>query len=278
MNGARLITSDPELSAAVGELAARAGLHLSVHQQLDPTADPAAAVLTLAGVDQLSAFGEHLALLGQAIIVSAGTSSVPAHSSGGGSPVLQVPRDEQQLVPLFEDAAAPVLDRLRAAGYRIGFTDRSQRRVGYVTPLAVTDRRRHPGQAVYVNGGRFACGDAAPGLATVVQRSNFRSLHRRFPDVWTDTVARDVTELGAFVTDLPADAVDTLCSLTDPEVILDEADHRAVHDEDICASWADVAALDVSSPLRPAGAGRSGILPCPRWSLSCGKKSLRPPA
>jgi hypothetical protein len=263
VTGARLITGDLKLAAAVGELAARAGLPLSVHQQPDPTADQAAAALTLVGADELSTFGEPSALLGQVLIVRAGASSVTAHAGGDGSSVLQLPRDRQQLVRLFEDTAAPVLNRLRAAGYRIGFTDRSRRRAGYVTPLAVTDRRLHARQAVYVNGGRVACGDAAPGLTDVVQRSNFRSLHRRFPHVWTDTVARDVTELGAFVTDLPADAVDTLCSLTGPEVVLDEADHRALRNEDIGESWADVTGLDVCSPLRAARTGRSGALPRP---------------
>ncbi|MEU8661605.1 hypothetical protein [Actinoplanes philippinensis] len=253
MNGAVLTTTDPGITTAVRELAIRAGLPLSVHQPHEPTAARRkTATLIIVGADQITALGEQTASPDRTIIVAAGTSPVTASQAAAGQPVLRLPQDEKQIVRLFEDTAAPVLDRLRATGCRIGFTDLRHRRSGYVPPLAVTDWRRHPGQAVYVNCGQLACGDADIGLAHMVRRSNFRSLHRRFPAAWTDTVADDLTELGAFVADLPAAAIDALCSLADRETILDTDDHRAVHADDIVESWALEAAFDVYSRLPPA--------------------------
>jgi hypothetical protein len=251
VNGALLITTDPDITTAVRELAIRAGLPLNVHQQHDPMAKQNTALIVV-GADQVATISEQPASPDRTIIVAAGTSPVTADRAAAGQPTLRLPQDEQQIFRLFEDTAVPVLDRLRAAGCRIGFTDPRHRRSGYVPPLEVTDWRRHPGQAVYVNCGQLACGDADSGLAHVVRRSNFRSLHRRFPAAWTDTVADDLTELGAFVADLPAAAIDALCSLTSPETVLDADDHRAVREDDIVESWALGAAFDVYSRLPPA--------------------------
>ncbi|WP_436528304.1 hypothetical protein [Actinoplanes sp. HUAS TT8] len=233
-------------------MATVAGLHLSVRQQHDPAAGRSTAALTLIGTDQLTAIGQHPAPSAAVIIAGTGMSPASAETAGRALPVIWLPRNKQRLIRLFDDTAAPVIERLRAAGYRLGFADPPRRQAGYVTPLTVTDWRRHPEQAVYVNCGRVACGDASPGLAHVVQRSNFRSLHRRFPDVWTDTVARDVTELGAFVADLPAAAIDALSALPGPQAILDNDDHQALRTEDIAESWTGLASIDVHSQLRPA--------------------------
>jgi hypothetical protein len=252
VSGAVLITGDPDITTAVRELTIRAGLPLSVHQQHDLMAKRDTSALIVVGADQVTAIGEQPVSPNQMIIVAAGTSPVTADQAVSGQAVLRLPDDEQHVVRLFEDTAAPVLNRLRAAGCRIGFTGPHHRRSGYVPPLEVTDWRRDPGQGIYVNCGQLACGDADIGLAHLVRRSNFRSLHRRFPAVWTDTVADDLTELGAFVADLPAAAIDALCSLTDRETVLDADDQRAVHEDDIIESWALGAAFDVYSRLPPA--------------------------
>ncbi|MFC7530179.1 hypothetical protein [Actinoplanes sp. GCM10030250] len=225
MTSALLITYDPHISGQVQELATRAGVRLSVRADIALTSRVLPAV-TLVGAARVTTV-DRVPASAQMIIAVDGSCPMTAAGATNGPPMFSLPRDEYQLMQLLEATAAPVLDRLRAAGHRIGFTDRGRRQAGYVTPLAVTDWRRHPGQAVYVNCGRFACGDAAAGLAHVVQRSNFRSLHRRFPETWTDTVARDVTELGAFIADLPQAAVNALCSLAGTDAVLDEDDHRA---------------------------------------------------
>ncbi|MBO3736667.1 hypothetical protein [Actinoplanes flavus] len=251
MNGALLITGDLGVIGHIRELAARAGAHVNVQTAMSPEMAGQAPPLTLIGIDRLAVTDE-LAVPpgGEVIIVSAGAPDNILTAAARKVDVLNLPRDQGDLLLRFEDTAAVVLDRLHHAGYRFGLTDSRHRRSGYVPPTAVTDWRQSLGQAVYVNCGQVACGDGVAGFASAVQRSNFRVLHRRFPDVWTDTVATDVTELGAFVADLPPEAVDALCSLAEFDAVLDIDDRQALHREDIVDSWG-LAAIDLYSQLRP---------------------------
>ena len=66
------------------------------------------------------------------------------------------------------------------------------------------------------------------GQSSTVDRSNYRSLHRLYPDVWTDLSYSNVTVLGAFVADLTPDLVNTLIGLRCEYAVLDESDYARI--------------------------------------------------
>lgn len=239
MNTVLLITADPTIADAIRDLALRAGAQLTVRTDLTTasmTCDEAR--LVLVGADQVASSERAEADLRGVITVSAGDAD-------SGSPVvLHVVRDEHVLVRHLEQPAAATVERLRSAGYRIGYVYPDDAGSGYVKPLKVTDRRLSPAQAVYVNAGRTAChGDHA--LSTSAQRSNHAILHQRFPEVWRDTCAADLAELGAFVADLTPEVVDLLCSLGGPTAVIDERHHRTLQTAEIDEVWHQAAGVDV---------------------------------
>lgn len=255
MSGALLITADTAIVSGVRRLARRTGVRLQIQPMVDPgmvcEARPA---IILLGADLVGAVTDDvLPDPGKVVVVSDAepdANLIAATARRQLRPVLCLHCDELQIRQRLDRVVADVLDRLRAAGYRIGYADPAHRLRGYLAPLTVSDRRMNARQAVYVTCGRAACGDGVPSLSHSTQRSNFRTLHRRFPTVWTDTVSGDLTELGAFVADLPASAVDALCSLTGTDAVLDPADHLALPDEEITQSWSPSAAIALYQQLR----------------------------
>jgi hypothetical protein len=256
MSGALLITADTAIASGVRRLALRTGTHLHIqHTGAPQVTGGAEPVIVLLGADLLAAVTDDALPDPSRVVVVSATDPDANLTTAAASRrlpcVLGLHRDEPELRQRLARVTDDVLDRLRAAGYRIGYADPGNRRRGYLPPLVVSDWQRNPSQAVYVNCGRTACGDGVPSLSHATQRSNFRTLHRLFPKVWTDTVSDDVTELGAFVADLPAGAVEALCSLTGTDPVLDPTDHLALVDEEIKESWSPTAAIRLFQQLRP---------------------------
>ncbi|GAA1577301.1 hypothetical protein GCM10009827_118940 [Dactylosporangium maewongense] len=91
-------------------------------------------------------------------------------------------------------------------------------------PLQVTSVRLHDEQVLYVILENVARDDRDAGQTAAVHRSNYRTLHRRYPDLWTDLRSQTVTALGAFVADLPPAVVDLLYRLQHEHPVLDQHD------------------------------------------------------
>jgi hypothetical protein len=235
-----LITADRIVSRSVRRTAEQEGVHVVEHHTAQ-AAEPywAHAPMVLLGHDLLDA-AKAMACryTGRLIVVSATRPSIAGMIHAGSVQpeyVVVVRFATTALRPVLKQYAAGTLARLTAAGYPCGHADRALAQVrGYVRPDEISPRPLGITHAVYGSFGAVARGDAPAAQADARQRSNFAALHDRFPTAWTDTVSEHVTQLGGFLCDLPAAAVDALCRLAlDPVLQNLDAGER----DDVTASW-----------------------------------------
>jgi hypothetical protein len=235
-----LITADRMVSRSVRRTAEQEGVHVIEHRTAH-AAEPywADAPMVLLGDDLLDAAkATACRYTGRLIVVSAARPSIEAMIHAGSvqpEQVVVVRFGTTVLRPVLKQYAAGTVARLIAAGYPCGHANRGLARVrGYVRPDEISSRPLGVTHAVYVSAGAVARGDAPAAQADARQRSNFAALHDRFPTAWTDTVSEYVTQLGGFLCDLPAAAVDALCRLASKPVLHDfDAGKR----DDVTESW-----------------------------------------
>jgi hypothetical protein len=242
-----LVTADHTVRSRVRRLAEQAGVHLIEYRDLhDAALVWDSTPLVLLGADLVAVAAGRAAVgaspsAGRLIVVSADRprrGEAAAAAAVAATPV-SLHFGPDRLRRLFGKHAAGTLDRLRTTACRVGFADRAAgRHRGYLTPDDITASRACSEQAVYVSVADHARSYCRIGQSSTVQRSNFHTLHHRFPGVWTDTVSGNVAVLGAFLCDLPSEAVGTLCALADYPV-LDEQDLAALERGEIEASWED---------------------------------------
>jgi hypothetical protein len=255
VSGILAVTADPRLRESWSDCAARAGAYL-LHAGGVAAARPRweQAGLVLLGADQApAAVRGRLPARGEVIVVGAGDLPVEAFRAAdllGATYVAVLPAGRDWLLDRLRPAGDQVLQRLRTAGFSVGYTSREWALDdGFVRPLDWRQRtdldRPHP----FVVFSDIARGECRAGQSTTVQRSNMRCLHRRFPGVFTDMVFTNVTTLGAFAADLSEQVLDVLCRLAGEYLVFDEDDLTELEAEEIRESWQQWAADDVRGGL-----------------------------
>lgn len=102
----------------------------------------------------------------------------------------------------------------------------------------------------YVSLDGIACGDDSYGDRSSVDRSNYRSLRRDFPDFpWVDTSYTNVDVLGCFVADLDDDMAGLLIGLSEQYPVYDEGDMSELEHGEINASWDEWMAYELRREL-----------------------------
>jgi hypothetical protein len=245
------VTGDPSIREHLHAYAARVGVHLTDHTTVAAAKSHwAGAKLVLLGADLVATPKlASMPTIPEVIIVSADRNDFSPFETAavvGAAYVAVVPDADRWLTEQLRRAGGDVVDRLRSAGFRIGYAHRAAASdTGYLLSHDLSDQRYHDDQALFASLEKVARGDCQAGQSTTVDRSNYRSLHREHPDVWTDLVFSNVTALGAFVADLPPEVVDVLCRLKESYPLFDEDDHSALEDEEIDASWEQWVSADV---------------------------------
>lgn len=268
-----VVTGDDTIRAGLRACAARAGVHLDEHEGLDDDvcAQWSQTGVVLLGADvAAAALRADLPLTRELVLVSVcrETTGTPGDAAvgGGAAPdaavfdaaaglgaayVTFLPAASGWLAGRLSETAGHSLRRLRAAGFRVGYADRDEATAtGYVWCADLRDRPDEARQALYVSLEHVAKGDCNAGQSSTVHRSNYRTLHRRFPGLWTDLEYSNVTALGAFVADLPREVVDVLCHLVHGYPLADDEDHSALEADEVRASWGQWVASDVYGLLR----------------------------
>lgn len=102
------------------------------------------------------------------------------------------------------------------------------------------DVTSHPDMSriAYVSFGNVAAGEDRYNQTSTVNRSNYRSIKRDFPQFpWVDVSYMNRVDLGAFVDTLDQDMIDLLCGLATEYPVYDEGDMSALESDEIDESW-----------------------------------------
>jgi hypothetical protein len=133
---------------------------------------------------------------------------------------------------------------LRSAGFHIVYAQRPDESSGSV-PWSGHYTSALDGMELYADLSRVGSGEDAYGQVDTVARSNFRSLIRDYPDVFTVTSYSNVDALGAFVADLTDDLAEVLVKLTAEYAVYDEPDLSELESDEITESWSWFVSSDI---------------------------------
>lgn len=157
---------------------------------------------------------------------------------------------------------------LRSAGFPIRYVDRSE--VHWEYPLGgpsreVTELREPHGGTVYcsdvhdrptacpcrayVDLSRAGKSECQAGQSTTLDRSNFRSLVRDYPHMFTPTAWSNVDGLGAYVGNLTPEVIEILAGLADQYPVYDESDMSELESDEITESFDQYARADAESDM-----------------------------
>lgn len=251
-----VLSADPVLREHVAACARQAGVHLSVCPTIGdarpgwPTAD-----LVFLGADLIRATVQ--AGLGRPKLLHVltrdpqDTAAWDLATEAAATYVVYLPVGSPWLTEQLAVLDDQPVDQLRKAGFRVSYADPADAVTGSVSCwdlLAYADRDRGA-VCPFVSLDEVACGEDRFGQSTTVRRSNYRTLRAAHPGVFTDVRYDNVSVLGAFVADLPPDLVDTVIGLREQYPLLDDADHSALEEEDITASWNQFVSQDVFALL-----------------------------
>jgi hypothetical protein len=89
----------------------------------------------------------------------------------------------------------------------------------------------------YVDLGSIARGDDTYGQTSTVDRSNYRSLMRDYPDTFTPVSYSNTDSLGAYISDLTGDLVAILTGLQEQYPVYDESDMSELESDEITDAW-----------------------------------------
>ncbi|WP_433616835.1 hypothetical protein ACQP2P_15980 [Dactylosporangium sp. CA-139114] len=245
-----LATADDTIRTRIRRCAAETGVYLADYHDIGPVRHGQHTALLLLGADLAATAASHASSpASRTVVIAARRADDDVFATAAALHATLISMrsgDVAWLNDQLRTAAAAVLDRLTGAGFRIGYTDHDLgRRFGHLPAIEVSRWRQHERQAVHVSLEAIARDAATAGQSSTVERSNYRTLRRRYPDLWTDLRSADGTALGAFVTDLPPDVVDVLCRLRQDHPVLDEADLADLERRDVRASWRQTARVDV---------------------------------
>ncbi|WP_306211090.1 hypothetical protein [Actinoplanes sp. RD1] len=249
------ITTDPELRARLAEAAHRAGVFLHVQNAIADAGERwESAELVLLGVDQVpaAARASRRRVRGELIVVGADLDAevMEAAELVCAAYLVMLPVGEDWLVDRLRPFSAPVIEQLRAARFTVGYADHGEAaEQGFVRPLGWREHADEVHRHVYVMLSDIARGECRAGQSSTVQRSNMRSLHRVFPDVFTDMAFSNVTVLGAFVADLSPEVVGVLCRLVSEYLVFDEDDLVELERQEVLDSWQQWISADIHRSL-----------------------------
>jgi hypothetical protein len=137
--------------------------------------------------------------------------------------------------------------------FPISYADRTQAREdGYVPVPGYSGNQPYQSDAnpnAYVDLGVIAEGVDTVDQTSTLDRSNFRSLMRDYPDTFVPIAYLNVELLGAFVEDLDEDMVALLLGLANEYPVYDEEDMSAIESDEIHASIRQYALYDVKEYL-----------------------------
>jgi hypothetical protein len=140
-----------------------------------------------------------------------------------------------------------MIRRLRRASFPVYRCQRPAAETGFLLPRDVNPEQS-TGEA-WVDLGSVARGGDTAGQTSTVLRSNYRTLHREHPDLFTDLAYANVSNLGAFVADLTNELVATLVRLARIHLVFDEDDLSQLEDDEIGQAWEDYLRYDVRADL-----------------------------
>jgi hypothetical protein len=140
-------------------------------------------------------------------------------------------------------------ETLKSAGFPVIHAYRPDEGQDYITWNTYQD---YPGEGTepYVDLSRVGRGEDQAGQTTTLDRSNFRSLIRDYPDTFTTISYSNVDALGAFITDLSDELVSILAGLVTDYPVYDESDMSELEDGEITESWAQYVSADIRSEIQ----------------------------
>jgi hypothetical protein len=101
----------------------------------------------------------------------------------------------------------------------------------------------------YVDLGNVARGEDAYGQTTTLDRSNFRSIMRDYPDMFTPTSYSNTDSLGAYVGNLTEDVISELCGLVTGYPVYDESDMSELESDEITESFDSYVRRDITCEI-----------------------------
>lgn len=157
---------------------------------------------------------------------------------------------------------------LRGAGFPIRYVYRSEVRWEYPPggpSREVTELREPHGGTVWCSDGRdrpagYPCrayadlsrvgkGECQAGQSSTLDRSNFRSLIRDYPGMFTPTAWSNVDGLGAYAGNLTAEVIGILAGLADQYPVYDDEDMSELESDEITESFDQYARADAESDM-----------------------------
>jgi len=138
------------------------------------------------------------------------------------------------------------LAALKLAGFTISYADpKDGHECGYLSWSDVHTMPQSDVDRPYVDMGSVARGEDGAGQASIVDRSNYRSLVRDYPGLFVPTSYSNVDSLGVFVADLNEDTLAVLVRLATEYPIYDEDDSSALESEEVFESWGQYLWADI---------------------------------
>lgn len=244
MSTVLLITGDDQIRDEVHHCARRSGVHISVFASIRAArAVWKGADLVLLGGDQADAAIGHLPLPDPkpyAIVTAGGEDSAPwEHAADlGASYVVVLPIAQQWLTAKLDDLPGHPPEALKKSGFHVGYADPIEvARYGSLAGWEVRHYSYGDADCPYVALDDIARDECKFGQSTTVTRSNYRTLPKAFPGLFSVVHYSNVDALGALIADLTPELVDVLIGLKEQYPLFDEHDHSELEEEDITESW-----------------------------------------
>jgi hypothetical protein len=136
------------------------------------------------------------------------------------------------------------IDQLRRADFSIKYTDRLTDDETFIRPTRLYDYQLD-GTVAYADLGRVARGEDYYDQTSTVDRSNYRSLMRDYPEFFTPISYTNVDSLGAFVSVLTDELVGILTGLVEQYPVYDESDLSELESEEVTESWDQYVSSDI---------------------------------
>jgi len=143
------------------------------------------------------------------------------------------------------------IEALRSAGFPVRYVDYDDAEpplyVAWHDPQDRPEGMMNP--QPWVDLCKVARGEDSAGQAQTVDRSNYRSLERAYPDIWLPLSYSNVDTLGALVRDLDGHLIAVLTALREQNPVYDEEDLSKLEDEEITESYRQFARDDIRAAL-----------------------------
>ena len=149
-----------------------------------------------------------------------------------------------------QHAESAAIEALRQA-FPVSYTSRDDAPHGYLPPYGhyYSNLPTDDLPAAWVDLGSIARGDDTADQTSTVLRSNYRSLRRDYPDVWTDRSYANVNALGAFIAELTPELAETLTGLATDYPAYNEEDISELESDEISEQWDDFGAYELGQEL-----------------------------